>query len=644
MIPQTSVLTKDQPETNHLFRSAASLNPFHKKSPPPRSPPPSTEPYEVFPGTWSTDATAKVFGYVEPDQPSPPETTDESHVKPPKSKRRINLRSSALVKKLIYRYREVHIDDGTDDFSGRTHRLHVEARDRRRQQRRDETEKERETSQESTLRARRDDDFIQRGANLRTGRVSPGLVTDDGEEGVEYGQIDGKPHKQAEKWKQNKLGWSFAESPTTDSSTEDLRNELDRAALAEHLQDRFVVDMPGVDNADPVQLTMLEIQQYQKMFRDMRIFDKARLRLPERSENRVQNVPRKEVGSGSVQKDGSRDTAIVQDQIRASSISTPREGNTRDRRARLLIPPSTPTRSSPRCSLYDRHDVNSGSGLYSENLPSQTTDSIKPLCCLKKHPGADQLPEIKVPINPTPPTMNEFDDGVKVPGETSAAASCPCSSLIARNVTIARKPLPRKAACAQVNGNIINPSTGVSGAKLRITSRTKTQTTGKLPIKNLDGLPKFGTTCCEYRVGLTVKGVDDDKHEKLNKQTSHGGLVHEASNFGGLWGLVESVEQKFYGAIRMRSIHRRILEMIHHVLLTLNPSSPALTVLRLPNAKMEEYLAALTDVIRAIIYLLVLLNIAVALGKFLRLPAVAITLFRLPLKLVLWTVRRLINI
>lgn len=675
MDPRTSISTGERPKTNHLFRSAASLNPFHKTPPPPPALLPPTEPYEVFPGIWSTDATAKVFGYVERDKPPPPEITDESHLKPPKSKRRINLRSPALVRKLIYRYREVHIDDGTDDFSGHTHRLHVEARDRRRQQRRDEAKREREASEESSLRARGDDEFIQRGANPRTGRVSPGSVTDDS--GVTYGQIDVEHQKEAEeeneegglKWKQNKLGWSFAESPTTGSSAEDLRNGLDRAALAKQLQDRFVVDMPGVDNGDPVQLTMREIQQYQEMFRDMRIFGKAklsgvgpRLRLPVRSENRVQKIPRKEVGSGSAQKIGSTDTAIIQDQIRASSIQIPREGNVRDRRVTILTPPSTPMSSSPQCSLYDRDDENSGSGSYPENLPSQTTDSIKPLCCLKKHPEADQLSKVRGPITPTPPIMNGIGDAVEKHGENSAAASCSGSkcdssraiaaiqivhmenSPIARNVAIARKSLPSKAACAQVNENVDDPSTGTSGAKLALTNGTQPPITDKSPFQNSDGLPKLDKTGREHLVGLRVKGVEADKLDKPNKQISSEGFEHEASVLGGLWGLVESVEQKFYGAIRMRSIHRRLLAMIHHVLLTLNPSSPALTVLRMPNAKMEEYLSSLKDLTRAVVYLLVLLNIAVVLGQFIRLPAVAITMLCLPLNTVLWIVRGLINI
>ena len=59
----------------------------------------------------------------------------------------------------------------------------------------------------------------------------------------------------------------------------------------------------------------------------------------------------------------------------------------------------------------------------------------------------------------------------------------------------------------------------------------------------------------------------------------------------------------------MRSIQRRLIEMIDHVLLTLHTSSPALEVLRMANAEIEEYLAALKAVIGAVFFVSVLLNI-----------------------------------
>lgn len=277
MAPPTTTCTREHPETNFIFRSA-SLNLFRKKSPP-RTPPP-TKPYEIFPGIWNTDATAKVFGYLDSNKSPLSKLTDESPVQRQKSDRQTNLQSPALARKLLERYREVHTDDGTDDFSGRTHRQHVEAWDRRRQERRDEAKREREASQRSAMRARmrtvsRDDELVQRGANPRTGVVSPEFLTDKSRESVGEGQTvvghrkaPGRRKREGSgKWKQNDLGWSLIESPSFDPGAEVLRKEPGPAVLADKLKDQFVAVMPGVDNPAPAETTPAQIQQYQERFR-----------------------------------------------------------------------------------------------------------------------------------------------------------------------------------------------------------------------------------------------------------------------------------------------------------------------------------------------------------------------------------------
>lgn len=137
----------EHPEPNLLFRSIVLLSLFRKENPP--RPPPYTKLYQVFPGIWNTDATAKVFGYLDSNMPPLSQPMDESPIQRQKSNRRTHLRSLALARKLRDRYREVHTDDGTDDFSRRTPHQHVEAWDRRRQGRRDEAKKEREEASEA---------------------------------------------------------------------------------------------------------------------------------------------------------------------------------------------------------------------------------------------------------------------------------------------------------------------------------------------------------------------------------------------------------------------------------------------------------------------------------------------------------------
>lgn len=657
----------------------------------------------------------------------------------------------------------------------------------------------------------RDDELVQRGANPRTGVVSPELVTNasgeivgDDQIAVRHRKESGRKKEGSGKWKQNDLGWSLEESPSFSPSAES--KEPGRAVLVDKLQDQFVVVMPGVDNPAPAEMTPTQIQNYQESFRDIYSYGRAdpaevglRQWMPE-PRNRVHNIPRKEVGSGHAQRNGSTDTVIIQDQLRAPFLSNPRKDIMRDRRVRIVTPLPTSASNSP---VVDRNDRGSDSGSYPEKVPSQTTDSINQMSNPKIHCRIDHLPEAKAPGTSTPtslaprkyiprldflhpsqfsspttsyrrpkelqpahlravktvektnriqdaspnvisgrglrieegsqtqlqdwaaeipraslpnsgqerrcqndahgtqPAITSFlpttpkasktalkvhnvkvhknrivpdalgtdmgdrtkmvrnDEGaVKQLEEHSAAASCSCTrcnsspshaaielitskkGLSPRNANIAQTPRQNKAGYVQVNENTERTSEGISGAKMRSTTRTRTQSAKQPPGQVSEGPPELNIV--DYR----ARGVDDDKHDEQNKKSGVEGLVHEASTLGivvGLWRLIGLVEQKFYDSIRMRSIQRRLTAMIHHVLLTLHTSSPALEVLRMPNATMEEYLAALKDVIRAIFYILVLLNIVMVLGKFLRLAALAIHLLWLPLKMVLLVVRWFIS-
>lgn len=813
----------EHPEPNLLFRSIASLSLFRKENPP--RAPPYTKPYQVFPGIWNTDATAKVFGYLDSNKPPLSQSMNESPIQRQKSNRRTHLRSLALAGKLRDRYREVHTDDGTDDFSRRTHRQHVEAWDHRRQGRRDEAKKEREASQRSAMRARmrtvsRDDELVQRGANPRTGVVSPELVTDNSEESVGDSQIavghwkePGRRKREGSgKWKQNDLGWSLIESPSFGPSAEDLIKEPGRVVLADKLHDPFVAVIPGVNNPAPMAPT--QIQHFQERFRDIYTSGRAksagegpRQWIPEESWNRVQNIPRKEVGSGQAQRNVSTDTVIIQDQTRASFSSSLRKNNMTERRVRIVTPLSTPTSNSIECSPYDRKDRGFDSGSYPEELPCQTTNSIEQSFRPKMHHGIDHLVKAKAPTNSTPPVPplstsspprkydpsldflhpNQIsslaksyrrpkelqpavwravksvkntssghdsspnvasDQGLRIEERSqiqlpsfaaeiptgsipnsekrrlknlvpetqpaipsflpttlkasktaskahderihknrrvpdalgidgtrgdkknegaenqleghSAAASCSCTkcddlqSLAAirllttkkgpspRSANIARDPLHNKAGSVPVNIDRDKTREAISGAKMNPTTGTRTQSKNKSPYQNLKGPSELDITCSERFIGHRAKGVDDDKHDEQNKQSRIERLAYEASTLGvvvGLWRLIALVEQKLYDSISIRSIQRRLVDMVHHVLRTLHTSSPALEVLRMPNANVEEYLAALKDLIRAIFYLLILLNIVMVIGKVLRLAAIAINLIWFPLKLVLLVAR-----
>lgn len=62
-------------------------------------------------------------------------------------------------------------------------------------------------------------------------------------------------------------------------------------------------------------------------------------------------------------------------------------------------------------------------------------------------------------------------------------------------------------------------------------------------------------------------------------------------------------------------VQHRLYKMARHILRTFHHNSPTLTVLRSPNAKPQDYLVAMKDISLAVAYLLVLLNVYMALRK-----------------------------
>ena len=112
-----------------------------------------------------------------------------------------------------------------------------------------------------------DDELTQRGANPRTGLVTP--VTTGGRltTGNDYLKAKVRDPKQRHRshgrWEQDDMSWSFIDSPLP-SPVAQSANVFCRGASIKSLQDHFVVDMPGVDDPEPPQMTMKQIKEYQK--------------------------------------------------------------------------------------------------------------------------------------------------------------------------------------------------------------------------------------------------------------------------------------------------------------------------------------------------------------------------------------------
>ena len=366
------------------FPFIKSLNPFKRKtSPTPRCPEESpAEPYEVAPGIWSTDATAKVFGYLN--------TEKDRHKKRnrsagPDERNRSRNRSArekeggcSPARKLYERYKEAHTDDGFDDFRGRTHRRKVEEWDRKRQDRRDEARKEREESEARGRRGRmltvsKDDELVSRGANPRTGVVTPWEGSEVSGEGggswLSRGRGDmlrpGKSRESSGKWTQEESGWSLVQDPGSGPARPGERGKPVRAVSVKELEDKFVINMPGVDDPDPPGVTAEQIRFYQEGVEradrkaggsrglvDPETLLTPRTKTPEGPStppSKLQKIRRKEVGSAMSERNDSTDTVLVNRQSTvAAATSLPFRNDIRETPTVKVVPPSSSASPAPK--------------------------------------------------------------------------------------------------------------------------------------------------------------------------------------------------------------------------------------------------------------------------------------------------------
>lgn len=361
----------DNPRRSSSFPPLAVLNPFRKKSRPARSPSP-IEPYEVAPGIWNTDATAKVFGYLEPvakrgksgghvarsDNRWKSQIPEENSVVEKDSPGlRLKTRNNDLIEDLL------HIAQPTEHLRGRLEKVHAK-RVGERYQSKVESERMRTVS--------RDDQLIQRGANPRTGLVSPLVVSDNSDENLEHDYVSFSkmqsdrsfPNRRVRsgKWKQDGVGWSLVESPRLSPIPQSLADSISRRVSCKELEDKFLVEMPGVDNPEPKNMTEQQMRRYQDSvargcrYRGIKTMIDPNTLLPSprpsspegpsTPPNKLQRIRRKMVGSGPIRRADCNGTVIVAEK-RATSMPTPRKSNKESPRVRAVTPSRSPKVSSP---------------------------------------------------------------------------------------------------------------------------------------------------------------------------------------------------------------------------------------------------------------------------------------------------------
>ena len=152
-----------------------------------------------------------------------------------------------------------------------------------------------------------DDELTQRGANPRTGLVTPFVTTDGSKASTGQDYVAAKPphakrrHRSHGRWKQDDTGWSFTDSALPSPIVQSAENSYCAASI-KGLQDKFVVDMPGVDNPEPPQMSIKQIREYQESIqgsygrggrdREVRAATDPTTDLP-------QSIKRKEIGTGA---------------------------------------------------------------------------------------------------------------------------------------------------------------------------------------------------------------------------------------------------------------------------------------------------------------------------------------------------------
>ena len=393
--PRTSIraatISSRKARRSNSFPSLASLNPFRAKSAPEPSRP--CEPFLVAPGIWSTDATAKVFGYLETDAKT--EATGNRRLArsqsagPDKRNNSPTPSSRSLFggKSLLNRYKEVHKDDGTDDFSKRTHRQKRESWERERQQGRDEARLERETSQWYARRGRmrtvsQDDELTERGANPRTGVVSPYVTSDGSADGGDNDYIDkgytNNPLRSTNRrtsdgrWQQTGGSWSFVERSIPSPTRLHPNDSPIRQVSVKKIQDKLLAQMPGADSPEPDNMSTQQIRRYQQSVEraydlaggSHAMLDPATLPTPRQSSpafgtegpstppNKLHKIRRKEVGS-ALQPQKSDDTMIVNHKQQSASARPPpiRMPSSDRQKVRIMSPSMAALGAMPRTPL-----------------------------------------------------------------------------------------------------------------------------------------------------------------------------------------------------------------------------------------------------------------------------------------------------
>ena len=380
--PSTSIknVTLSNPKrrrNSSTLASLSTLNPFRKKSLPDSSTPAPVRPYEVAPGIWNTDATAKAFGYIDTDEDYKTSRSKSQSVKRTRSNGRdrseVPQRKPLPVSGRITQVQGAYIHDSIGDSSISTSANNEEDQGRSRQEQKDDARKAGRKSRYPNTKNRMrtvdsDDRLTVRGANPRTGLVSPAIVSDnsDSSPAEDYVNIRRPPisRNRSGKWKAEGQGWSLVESPRLSPIPQSTHGQPSRQVSMRDLQDKLLLEMSGVDDPEMENMTEQRTREYQEKLARIRKKEGSGAMVdpnalpsprtwtpegPSTPPNRLHKLlRRKPVANELRAREESADTVVRNGQKRASSVPTPRQesGERHHNRVRIVTPSNTPRDSS----------------------------------------------------------------------------------------------------------------------------------------------------------------------------------------------------------------------------------------------------------------------------------------------------------
>ena len=323
-------------------------------------------------------------------------------------------RTPSPVKKLREAYKEVHADDGTDDFRQRHHRRRREAYDQERQARRDAARDEREESARRGRRGRnmtpsRDDTLLGRGANPRTGLISPYVLSNQSsaDSGYMSDHLQAPPLKKSTRWRTNENGWSLMESQTP---------SLERPLEPD---EAFLIEIPITEKPHTQSMTLEQIKRYQDHLRkagtnqedfvDPFIAQTPRVPTPPGLSSPppgyLPKITRKAVGSGHPRRSSSSDTVIINEPTRAPSEHLLRQSGLKVETVRVPPQPIPASNTSP-LDLDKRIERGTNNmsflGLPADVLPEVGVHHYQSNSApLSKHSLQDRLPQLQPLPQPT---------------------------------------------------------------------------------------------------------------------------------------------------------------------------------------------------------------------------------------------------